>query len=103
TRKEFEYELLDTGIFDDDRYFDVFLEYAKDGPEDILIRVTVHNRGPEAAQLRLLPTLWYRNTWSWEPDQPKPSLREAGPGLIQATHPALGDYWLLCEGAKELL
>ena len=68
SREEFEYELLDTGVFDDDRYFDVFVEYAKAGPEDILIRITVHNRGPEAARLRLLPTLWFRNTWSWGGD-----------------------------------
>ena len=65
SREEIEYELLDTGVFDDDRYFDVFVEYAKESPEDILIRITVHNRGPEAARLRLLPTLWFRNTWSW--------------------------------------
>ena len=64
SREEFEYELLDTGVFDDDRYFDVFVEYAKDGPEDVLMRITVHNRGPEAARLRVLPTLWFRNTWS---------------------------------------
>ena len=65
SREEFEYELLDTGIFDGDRYFDVFVEYAKAGPEDVLVRITVHNRGPEAARLRVLPTLWFRNTWSW--------------------------------------
>ena len=103
SREEFEYELLDTGIFDDDRYFDVFVEYAKEGPEDILVRITVHNRGPEAARLRVLPTLWFRNTWSWGEEQSKPSLREVGPGAIQATHPELGDYWLHCEGAPELL
>ena len=80
SRHEFEYELLDTGAFDDDRYFDVFVEYAKEGPEDIFVRITVHNRGPEAARLRVLPTLWFRNTWSWDADQPKPSLREVGPG-----------------------
>jgi hypothetical protein len=61
-----EFELLDTGIFDDDRYFDVFVEYAKAAPEDILMRVTVHNRGPEAATIHVLPHLWFRNTWSWE-------------------------------------
>ena len=103
SREEFEYELLDTGVFNDDRYFDVFVEYAKESPEDILIRITVHNRGPEAARLRVLPTLWFRNTWSWEADQPKPSLREAGPGTIQASHHELGEYWLLCDGAPELL
>ena len=77
SREELEYELVDTGIFDDDRYFDVFVEYAKAGPDDILIRVSVHNRGPEAARLHLLPTLWFRNTWSWGDDDPKPVLREA--------------------------
>ena len=79
SREEFEYELLDTGVFGDDRYFDVFVEYAKEGPEDILIRMTVHNRGPEAARVRVLPTLWFRNTWSWDVDQPKPSLARSGP------------------------
>jgi hypothetical protein len=103
SREEFEYELLDTGIFNDDCYFDVFVEYAKASPEDILVRITVHNRGPEAARLRVLPTLWFRNTWSWGEEQPKPSLREVGSGAIQATHPELGDYWLHCEGAPELL
>jgi hypothetical protein len=103
SREEFEYELLDTGIFDDNRYFDVFVEYAKEGPEDILIRIAAYNRGPESAKLRLLPTLWFRNTWSWGDDDPKPSLRKAGAGLIQASHPALGDYRLYCDGALELL
>src|SRR5262245_5989051 len=103
SRDEFEYELLDTGAFGDDRYFDVFVEYAKEGPEDILVRITVHNRGPEATRLRVLPTLWFRNTWSWGEDDRKPSLRQARPGVIQATHQELGEYWLLCDGAPELL
>ncbi len=103
SREDYEYELLDTGVFDDDRYFDVFVEYAKAGPEDILIRITVHNRGPEAARLRILPTLWFRNTWSWGDDEPKPSLRESGHGVIQASHPELGEYWLYCDGEPELL
>jgi hypothetical protein len=102
SRGDFEYELIDTGIFDDNRYFDVFLEYAKAGPDDILIRVTVHNRGPEAARLQLLPTLWFRNTWSWKQGTPKPNLREAE-GTIRASHPELGDYTLCCDGAPELL
>jgi len=102
TREEFEYELLDTGIFDDDRYFDIFLEYAKAGPDDILIRVSVHNRGNEAARLQLLPTLWFRNTWSWGDEDPRPVLREAG-GAILASHPELGAYTLSCDGAPELL
>ena len=103
SRTEFEYELLDTGVFDDDRYFDVFVEYAKAGPEDILIRITVHNRGPEAARLRLLPTLWFRNTWSWGEDERKPVLRAVGPGVIQASHHELGESWLACDGGAELL
>ena len=103
SRLDPEYELLDTGAFDDDRYFDVFVEYAKEGPEDLVIRITVHNRGPEAARLRLLPTLWFRNTWTLGEDNRKPMLREAGPGTIQATHHELGDYWLYCEGDPELL
>src|SRR3974377_2303438 len=68
TRLESEYELIDTGVFEDDRYFDVFVEYAKEAPEDILIKITICNRGPEAASLHVLPTLWFRNTWSWSQD-----------------------------------
>jgi hypothetical protein len=70
-----EFELLDTGIFDQDRYFDVFVEYAKAAPDDVLMRVTIHNRGPEAAPIHVLPHLWFRNTWSWEENHPKPNLR----------------------------
>jgi len=103
SREEFEHELLDTGVFDDDRYFDVFVEYAKESPEDILVRITVHNRGPEAARLHVLPTLWFRNTWSWGRDPSKPTLRETGPGQIEASHAELGDYWLHCDGTAELL
>jgi hypothetical protein len=74
-REKTEFELLDTGIFDDNRYFDVFVEYAKAAPDDILMRVTVHNRGPETASLHVLPHLWFRNTWSWEEHHAKPNLR----------------------------
>ncbi|HVN31149.1 MAG TPA: hypothetical protein VMT45_04120 [Thermoanaerobaculaceae bacterium] len=102
TKQELEYELLDTGIFDDDQYFDVLLEYAKEGPDDILIRVSVYNRGKEAARMQLLPTLWFRNTWSWGDEGPKPTLRAAG-GAIVASHPELGDYTLSCDGTPELL
>ena len=102
SREEFEYELIDTGVFDDDRYFDVFLEYAKAGPNDIAIRCTVHNRGPEAARLHVLPTLWFRNTWSWGDGTTKPVL-EASDGAIVASHAELGSYTLACEGAQELL
>ncbi len=76
SRQEPEYELLDTGIFDDDRYFDVFVEYAKAGPEDVLIKFSVSNRGPEPASLHLLPTLWFRNTWSWAGGGAKPVLQQ---------------------------
>jgi len=103
SREEFEYELLDTGIFDDDHYFDVFVEYAKSDPEDILARITVHNRGPEAAEIHVLPTLWFRNTWSWGEDETKPNLRQIDEDAILSSHPALGDYTLQCEGNPELL
>jgi hypothetical protein len=101
SREEMEYELLDTGIFDQDRYFDVFVEYAKADPEDTLIRFSVHNRGSEAAHLHLLPTLWFRNTWSWGDDEPKPVLGQIDAEKIHASHPKLGDYTLQCEGAAE--
>ncbi|MBM4294818.1 MAG: glucosidase, partial [Deltaproteobacteria bacterium] len=107
TRLEYEYELLDTGVFDDDRYFDIFVEYAKATPEDILMRITVCNRGPEAAVLQVLPTLWFRNTWSWSQGPSKPVLRElAGPpglGVVGATHAELGKWFLYCEGEDPLL
>ena len=103
SREELEYELLDTGVFDDDRYFDIFAEYAKNDPEDLLIRITVHNRGPEAAILHLLPTLWFRNTWSWDAGEVKPNLKKISGAAIQASHPRLGDRFLLCEGTPQLL
>src|SRR4051812_34103280 len=99
-RKDFEYELLDTGVFDEDRYFDVFVEYAKADADDVLVRITAHNRGPEAASLHLLPTLWFRNTWSWPDGTPKPCLRAAetrGATAIEARHEKLGRKVLLCE------
>ena len=103
SREDFEYELLDTGVFHENRYFDVFVEYAKAAPEDILIRITVHNRGPEASRLHLLPTLWFRNTWAWGIDERKPSLRQVGAGAIEASHHELGQYVLSCDGSPELL
>ena len=84
---DYEYELLDTGIFDDDRYFDVVVEYAKAAHDDILMRVTAHNRGPDAATLHVLPTLWFRNTWSWGGDVAKPSIADG-----VARHPELGEW-----------
>jgi hypothetical protein len=109
SRSEFEYELLDTGVFSDDRYFDVFVEYAKDGPEDILIRITAANRGPQEAELDLLPTLWFRKDWaSWMAvpcEKPKLERFDALPGArtIAATHNELGIYYLHCEGDVPLL
>jgi hypothetical protein len=107
SRNEFEYELLDTGIFNDDRYFDVYVEYAKESPEDILIRISVSNRGPEPAALHVLPTLWFRNTWSWWTESAKPALRDAsspkGPRIIAASHAELGDRWLYIDGDVPLL
>jgi len=103
SREEFEYELLDTGVFDEDRYFDVFVEYAKADPEDILITITVHNRGPEAATLCLLPTLWFRNTWSWVKEETRPVLREGKDASIVASDSKLGDRTLQCQGNPELL
>jgi hypothetical protein len=91
-----------TGAFDDGRYYDVLVEYAKADPTDILIRISATNHGPEAATLHLLPTLWFRNTWSWGDDVARPLLRAAA-GNIEATHDALGAYWLACEGAPGLL
>jgi hypothetical protein len=102
SREEFEYELLDTGIFDDDRYFDVFVEYAKAEPEDILVRITVHNRGPESAEIHVLPTLWFRNTWS-EQGAAKPVVREGDNGSIVASHAELSEHVLHSEGNPELL
>ncbi len=107
SRTEFEYELLDTGVFDQNRYFDVFVEYAKQSPEDILIQITVHNRGPEAAELCVLPTLWFRNQWSWQGVTDRPGLQQAtgNPGwsVVKADDPALGERHLYCEGVAPLL
>ena len=107
SRNEMEYELLDTGVFNEDRYFDVSVEYAKAGPEDLLIQITAANRGPEDAHLHLLPTLWYRNTWSWTEGSPRPGLKPAvGPAgmkVIAASHPELGERFLACEGEPALL
>ena len=107
TRAELEYELLDTGAFAENRYFDVFAEYAKASPEDVLIRITVANRGPEPASLHLLPTLWFRNTWSWWSEPPKPVLRQVsakGAGrAIAAAHAELGNRCLYIDQDLPLL
>jgi hypothetical protein len=100
-----EYELLDTGVFRENRYFDVFVEYAKAAPNDLLIRITVENRGPEAASLHLLPTLWFRNTWSSKPGTPKPVMDAGGTDSqrVRARHRDLGEYTLFCDGRPQLL
>jgi hypothetical protein len=102
-RRQPEFELLNTGIFDDDRYFDVFVEYAKAAPEDVLMQVTVHNRGPEEAVLHLLPQLWCRNIWSWTPGARRPVLSTPGGGVVEALHPRLGAYTLFADGQPTLL
>jgi len=111
-KNELEYELLDTGVFSENRYFDVFVEYAKATPEDLLVRIDVVNRGPEAATIHVLPTLWFRNTWSWENGGGKPSLEKvehpaasviAAHHTVSITGDALPDYFLYCEGKPELL
>jgi hypothetical protein len=103
TRHDPEFELLETGVFDDDRYFDVFVEYAKAAPEDILLRLTIANRGRGPATLHLLPTLWFRNTWALDDTSPKPSLRAGGADdgqvVLHAWHPEIGDRYLCCEGS----
>ncbi len=106
-RRAPEYELLDTGVFAEGRYFDVVVEYAKAAPDELLVRITATNRGPEPAELDLLPTLWFRNTWSWDPAARRPVLRATrearGHAVIEAEHETLGTYWLACEGTPELL
>ena len=107
TRLQPEFELIDTGVFRENRYFDVFVEYAKATSEDIVIRITAWNRGPEPARLHILPTLWFRNRWSWgENYDPPQAYRVAGPpgtSLIEMSEYHYGSRWLLMDGAPELL
>jgi len=106
-RDQLEYELIDTGVFDQDRYFDVFVEYAKASPEDMLIQISVHNRGPEPASLHVLPTLWFRNEWSWHAGADRPTLQQiAGTpaqSVIEAADARLGKRFLYCAGDASLL
>src|SRR5213594_1650212 len=105
-KRDLEFELINTGVFDDNRYFDVFIEYAKAGADDILVRIEAINRGPEPAELHLLPTLWFRNTWSWGLDERKPRLRRDDSveiATIKADHYYYGSRWLYCEGSPQLL
>jgi hypothetical protein len=102
-----EFELTDTGVFDDDRYFDVSIEYAKAGPDDLLVKLGIANRGPDAASLHVLPTLWFRNTWSWgrtgEGYWPKPRLARAGASVVAAEHASLGRFTVAADGRPALL
>ena len=105
-RKDFEYELIDTGVFDEDKYFDVFVEYAKASADDILVQITVWNRGPEAAALHVLPTLWFRNTWSWGSNLPRPELHESmgdAGRIVTTSHAELGQRYFMADGASEFL
>ena len=111
-RDQPEYELVDTGIFAEDRYFDVEVEYAKASPTDLVIRIRATNRGPQPAPLHIVPTLWFRNTWTWQRDDPdpgglrageRPILRQVAPDLVRAEHRTLGDYWLACDRSPVLL
>ena len=107
SRREPEFELIDTGVFADGRYFDIFVEYAKNSSEDILIQITIINRGADEKTLDLLPTLWFRNTWSWDNQQDKPLLKwlksDTHATVIEASHPTLGKRWLYCEEPYKLL
>lgn len=100
-----EFELLDTGVFNESRYFDVFVEYAKADVEDILISITAHNRGPEDAPLHILPTVWFRNTWSWGYKNPKPSLQRCGNkgAVVELSEPEYGKRWMVFGGSPSLL
>src|SRR5215831_5786009 len=97
TKKDPEFEIIDTGIFNDNRYFDVFVEYAKSSPEDILVNITVVNRGSEDAALQILPTVWFRNTWAWGYDNYKPLLSSSEKGIINIEHKTLRNYHLYCD------
>jgi hypothetical protein len=98
-----EFELSETGVFDENRYFDVVVEYAKASTEDILVRIELVNRGPEAAELHVLPTVWFRNTWSWGTGEARPELHAASANAIELNEPQYGRRWLLTKGARELL
>ena len=107
SKQEMEYELLDTGIFDENRYFDVVVEYAKNTPDDILMLVTAYNRGPDPATMHLLPTVWFRNTWSWGDEVVRPRLQAVGGGAgapaASASHPELGEWGVCVEPSAQLL
>ncbi|MBS1596825.1 MAG: glucosidase [Bacteroidetes bacterium] len=103
TKADPEFEIHDTGIFDQSKYFDVFIEYAKADKEDILIKITAHNRGPESASLNMLPTIWFRNRWAWGYDSYTPEMFAIDDNIIDIRHEVLGQYFLYCENPSELL
>lgn len=103
SRNDMEFELIDTRVFDKDEYFDVFTEYTKNTAEDILIKITIYNRGGQDASLNVLPTVWFRNTWAWGYDDYKPGLSYESDGVIDIYHKRLGQFWLKAEGDPELL
>jgi hypothetical protein len=103
TRNDREFELIDTGVFNEDKYFDVFVEYAKNTPSDILVKVTICNRSGEDAPLNVLPTVWFRNTWAWGNDDYKPRLEDDSHGVVDIFHHGLGQFWLKAEGDPKLL
>ncbi len=106
SRTDPEFELWDTGVFAEDRYFDIDIEYAKAAPDDILCRITVRNMGPDAAAIHVLPTLWFRNTWSWGRNAAKPRMslaHEAGRAFVKSSHEAIGEYVLHADGAQDWL
>lgn len=102
-KQEREFELIDTGVFDEDRYFDVFVEYARPAPEEILMCTTVHNRGPDTETIHLLPQLWFRNTWSWGHSSKRPVMYAEGDNKICAEHDELGQWQLYADGQPSLL
>jgi hypothetical protein len=103
TRNDPEFELIDTGVFDEDRYFDILVEYAKADVDDIVIRATITNRGPEPAVLHLLPTLWFRNIWTWKPGESKPSIGRSGTNSMRLNDPTLGSYDFVVDGVPPML
>jgi len=103
TRNDPEFELIDTGIFNNDEYFDVYTEYAKNDQDDVLIKITIYNRASQDCALNVLPTIWFRNTWAWGYDNYKPELTADSHGVIEVYHRDIGQMWLNGEGSPELL
>ncbi len=98
-----EYELIDAGVFEENRYFDVTVEYAKPAPNDIYLRISAHNLGPDTARIDLIPQLWFRNTWAWEPDDPRPKMTEEKDRSVKSVHPRLGTFYFYATDESELM